>query len=177
METLTYLPEFWAKPESEARPLPLSFHVRSLTDFVGDLPDELLLCPVCALRCYLSRTSSLPFCPRSRFVSPRAPSRPLLKNALNFFIRNVIEESYSSAGLSPPSVSSSSTVSSVSSSSSRPQSSVCAHGVRGVASSWAFLHNASLSSVLEAATWSSASVFTPFYLFALGPVVAAGAVV
>ena len=44
-----------------------------------------------------------------------------------------------------------------------------------------------LSAVLEAATWSSASVFTSFYLsdvqfsssvgFSLGPVVAAGAVV
>ena len=47
--------------------------------------------------------------------------------------------------------------------------------------------NISLSSILEAATWSSSSVFTSFYLhdiqfssgdgFSLGPVVAAGAVV
>ena len=95
-------------------------------------------------------------------------------------------ESYSSAGLSLPSVSSSSS-SSLSSSSSRPRSSVRAHRVRGVASSWAFHRNAPLSAVLEAATWSSASVFTSFYLsdfhfsssvgFSLGPVVAAGAMV
>ena len=62
---LTYLPEFRAKAESEARPLPRSFRVRSLADFVGDLPDELLLCPVRALRCYLSRTVYFPSRPRS----------------------------------------------------------------------------------------------------------------
>ena len=47
--------------------------------------------------------------------------------------------------------------------------------------------NVSLSSILEAATWSSSTVFTYFYLrdiqfslgngFSLGPVVAVGAVV
>ena len=99
---MSYLPEFWAKSESEARPLLRSFCVCSLSDFVGSLPDELLLCPVRALRCYLSRTSSLPSRPRSLFVSPRAPSCPLSKNALSFFIWDVIAESYSSAGLPLP---------------------------------------------------------------------------
>ena len=179
---LSFLPEFQAKSESEARPLPRSFRVRSLSDFVGDLPDELLLCPVWALRMYLDRTVSLPFRPRTLFVSPRAPSRSLSKNALSFFLQSVIVDSYSSAGLSLPVVSSSSS----SSSSSRPRS-LHAHGVRGVATSWAFHRNAPLSSVLEAATWSSASVFTSFYLsdvqfsssqgFRLGLLVAVGAVV
>ena len=40
---LSYLPEFRAKAESESRPLPRSFCVRSLADFVGDLLEELLL--------------------------------------------------------------------------------------------------------------------------------------
>ena len=71
---LSYLPEFWAKAESEARPLPRSFCVRSLADCVGDLPEELLLFPVRALHCYLSRTSSLPARPRSLFsVAPYCP--------------------------------------------------------------------------------------------------------
>ena len=144
---LSYLPEFRAKSESEVRPLPCSFRVRSLSDFMGDLPDELLLCPVRALWLYLARTASLPSRPRSLFVSSRTPSRPLSKIALSFFIRDVIAESYSSAGLSLPSVSSSR-----SSSSSRPRSSVLAYGVWGVASSWAFHCNAPLSAVLEAAT-------------------------
>ena len=182
---LSYLPEFRAKSESEARPLPRSFRVRSLSDFVGCFPDELLLCPVQALQVYLDRTLSLPARPHTLFVSPRAPSRSLSKNALSFFFQSVIADSYSSAGFPLPVVSFS--ASAHSSSSSRPRSSFRAHGVRGVAASWAFLRNASLSSVLEAATWSSASVFTSFYLsdvlfsssqgFGLGPVVAAGSVV
>ena len=59
--------------------------------------------------------------------------------------------------------------------------------MRGVAASWAFSRNAPLSSILAAATWSSSSVFTSFYLtdvqfsssqgFGLGPLVAAGSVV
>ena len=183
---LSYLPEFLAKAESESRPLPRSFYVRSLADFVGDLPEELLLCPVRAWRVYLSRASSLPSRPRTLFVSPHSPSHTLSKNTLSFFLRDVIVEVYSTSGLSLPSTFPSSSSSS-STSSSRPRSSVCAHGVRDVAASWAYHGNASLSSVLEAATWSSASVFTPFYLsdvqfsssqgFGLGPVVAVGAVV
>ena len=94
---LSYLPEFRAKTESAVNPLPRSFCVRSLNDFVGDLPDELLLCPVRALRSYLSRTSSLTPRPRTLFVSPRSPSRSLSKNALSFFLRDVISRAYSSS--------------------------------------------------------------------------------
>ena len=165
---LSYLPEFRAKTESAVNPLPRSFCVRSLTNFVGDLPDELLLCPVRALRSYLSHTSSLAPRPRTLFVSPRSPSCSLSKNALSFFLRDVISSAYSSSSSSAPS-------------SSR------AHSVREVAASWAFARNASLSSILAAASWPSSSVFTSFYLsdfqfssslgFSLGPVVAAGSVV
>ena len=64
-----------------------------------------------------------------------------------------------------PSKSSSSAPSSAAgpASSSAPFSSR-AHSVRGVAASWAFARNAPLSSVLAAASWSSSSVFTSFYL-------------
>ena len=175
---LSYLPEFRAKTESSVNPLPCAFCVQSLADFVGDLPEELFLCPVSALRHYLSRTASLSPRPRSLFVSPRSPSRSLSKNALSFFLRDVIFRASSS---------SSSSAGSSSASSSRSSSSYRAHSVRGVAASWAFAWNASLSSILAAASWSSASVFTSFYLtdiqfscsqgFSLGPLVAAGSVV
>ena len=151
---LSYLPEFHTKTESAVNPLPRSFCVQSLKDFVGDLPDE-LLCPVRALRSYLARTASLSPCPRTLFVSPRSPSRSLSKNALSFFLRDVISRAYSSS-------SSSASSTGPSSSASAPSSSR-AHSVRGVATSWAFARNASLSSILAAASWSS-SVFTSFYL-------------
>ena len=66
---LSYLPEFQAKTESSVNPLPHSFFVRSLVDFVGDLPEELLLCPVRALQHYLSRTASVSPRPRSLSLS------------------------------------------------------------------------------------------------------------
>ena len=82
---LSYLPEFRAKTESSANPLPRSFCVCSLRDFDGDLPNELLLCPVRALWVYLLHAASISPCPRSLLVSPRSPSCPLSKNALSFF--------------------------------------------------------------------------------------------
>ena len=88
--SLSYLPKFVAKTESECNPIPLSFLVRSLTQFVGDLTDECLLCPVRVVRIYLALMSSITSCPRSLFVSPRHPSRSLSKNALSFFLRRVI---------------------------------------------------------------------------------------
>ena len=178
---LSYLPEFCAKTESAVNPLPRSFCVRSLKDFVGDLPDK-TLCPVWALRLYLTRTASISPRPRSLFASPRSPYHSLSKNALSFFIHDVVSCAYSSSSSSAPS---SFTGPSFSSSSVPPPSR--AHSVRGVATSWAFARTASLSSVLAAASWSSSSVFTSFYLsdvqfsssqgFSLGPVVAAGSVV
>ena len=176
---LSYPPEFRAKIESSVNPLPRSFCVRSLADFVGDLPEELLLCPVRALWHYISRIASLSPRPRSLFVSPRAPSCPLSKNALSFFLWDVISHASSSSSSSSSGCSSASSF--------RPSSCSQAHSIYGVAASWAFARNASLSFILAAATWSSASVFTSFYLtdvqfssshgFSLGPLVAAGSVV
>ena len=144
----------------------------------GDLPEELLLCPVRALRSYLARTSSLVSCPRNLFLSPRSPSCSLSKNALSFFLRDVISRAYSSS-------SSAASSSGLSSSASAPSLSR-AHGIHGVATLWAFARNASLSSILAAASWASSSVFTSYLFdvqfsssrgFSLGPVVAAGSVV
>ena len=133
---LSYLPEFRSKTESAVNPLPCSFCVRSLKDFVGDLPDELLLCPVRALRSYLAHTSFLASRPRTLFVAPRSPSRSLSKNAHSFFLRDVISRAYSSS-------SSSASSSGPSSSASAPSSSR-AHSVHGVVTSWVFARNASV---------------------------------
>ena len=160
---LSYVPQFVAKSESLTRSIPRSFLVQSLSDFASGLDDDLLLCPVRALRIYLDRIASLaPLCHRL-FVSPRRPSRSLSKNAVSFFLRDVI----SSAGASRPEV-----------------GRLRAHDVRSVSTSVAFHRNWSVSAVLESATWSSSSVFSSFYLrdlqheydgiLSLGPFVAAG---
>ena len=73
---------------------------------------------------FISAASLLSPRPRSLFVSPRSPSRPLSKNALSFFLRDLISRAYSSSS-SPSGAPSSS-------------SSFRAHSVRRVVASWAF---------------------------------------
>ena len=159
---LSYVSQFVAKLESLTCSISRSFLVKSLSDFVAGLND-LLLCPVRAFRVYLDRTRPLaPVCHRL-FVSPRRPSRTLSKNAVSFFLRDVI----TAAGAARPEV-----------------GSVRAHDILGVSTSVAFHRNWSVSAVLESATWSSSSVFSSFYLRdiqheydgipSLGPFMAAG---
>ena len=165
---LSYIPEFQAKTENESNPLPRSFRVKSLSNFVGNLTEELLLCPVRALSIYIKRTEVLLPHPRTLFISPKSPSKPISKNAISFFLREVISQALDAETDPGPSVSRR------------------AHSVRSVATSAAFHRNFSVSSILEAATWKSPSVFTSFYLkdvqfssaegFSLGPFVAANCI-
>ena len=160
---VSYIPQFVAKSESLTRSIPRSFLVKSLADFATGLDTDLLLCPVRALRLYLPRARSLSPGRHRLFVSPRRPSRAMSKNAVSFFLREVI----SAAGAARPHV-----------------GSLRAHDVRSVSTSVAFHRNWSVSSVLESATWASSSVFSSFYLrdiqhefdglLSLGPFVAAG---
>ena len=139
--SMSYLTEFVTKTESERSLFPRSFLVRSLSQFVGDLPNECLLCPVRAVRTYLVLTSSISPCLRLLFVSPRRPSHALSKNAFSFFLRRVIiDDDVLWEGATPR-----------------------AHSVRGIVMSAAFLKNWSVSKVLEVATWRSNSVFASFY--------------
>ena len=89
---VSYVPEFSAKTEFTLRPLPQSSLVKSLTDFAAGLDEDLLLCPIRCLRVYLQRTAPGVNHPRRLFVSPRNPSRSISKNAISYFLREVIAE-------------------------------------------------------------------------------------
>ena len=163
---LSFLPFFVVKKESPSNPLPRYFRLRSMKDFAPGLEEGTLLCSVRALSIYLQWTKGLTGRSSSLFVSPRCPSRAISKNALSFFLREVIQDS----GAVLPSA-----------------SPVRAHSIRGVATLVSFLRNWAVSKVPEAATWRSNSVFASFYLNdvsyvfeglrSLGPFVAAGQVV
>ena len=142
---LSYVPEFVAKSESLSRSIPRSFLVKSLSDFAEGLDVDLLLCPVRALRVSLDRTLSLAPSRRRLFVSPSSPTRAMSKNAVSFLLRVVIPVAAAS----------------------RPEWVRSMPMTRGVSASVAFHCNWSVSAVLDAATWSSSSVFTSFYLRAL----------
>ena len=87
--SLSYLPEFVAKTESERNPLPHSFLVWPLEDFVGDLPEDRLLCEVGSVRVYLRLMEALLLLPRTLFVSLSCPSRALSKNAFSLILLDV----------------------------------------------------------------------------------------
>ena len=71
LATAKRVPQFVAKSESLTRSIARSFLVKSLSDFAAGLDDDLLLCPVRALRLYLDRTASLAPLRHHLFVSPR----------------------------------------------------------------------------------------------------------
>ena len=155
-----------AKTERVDAPVPRGFRVLSLREFAGDLEEGSLLCPVRALSTYLRRTSSVVVRASSLFVSPCSPSHPISKNAVSYFLREVISE----AGAVRQDVA----------------APLHAHSVRGVTTSGSFLRNWSIAKVLEATTWRSNSAFAFYFrdisyvfqgLRSLGPFVTAGSVV
>ena len=157
--SLSYLPEFVVKTESVRNPLPRSFLVKSLEEFARDMPKEHSL-PSCAGHPSLFRLHLV----HVHFLCPQVLLRAPCPRTLSFFLRHVILDSSTVADSSNP----------------------CAHSVEGVATSAAFLHNWSVSRVLEDASWRSKPVSASFYLkdlsfcmdgcSSLGPFVAAGSV-
>ena len=81
---VAYVPEFLAKTESALRSLPRSFDIPSLSDFAAGLPDEMLLCPVCALSEYIARTSSVPNRPRNSLYLHAILFGPCRRTAFHF---------------------------------------------------------------------------------------------
>ena len=117
---LSYVPEFVAKTETAARPLPRSFEVKSLGDFAAGLLDDLLLCAVRSLSAYVARTAQFVNRPRRLFVSPHCPSRAMFKNGISYLLREVIVQSGAS---------------------SQSDQAPRAHSIRGIATSSAFFRN------------------------------------
>ena len=132
---VSYLPHFVAKTEHMDAPLPRSFRVRALREFAVVLEEGSLLCPVRALQAYLDRTKLAAACASTLFVSPHSPSRVISKNAVSFFLREVISKAGAVRGDEGPPLR--------------------AHSIRGMSTSAVFLQNWSVSKVLEAATWKS----------------------
>ena len=166
---LRFVPDFMAKSEL-AGVTPRQFVIPALSSLVGDDPDELLLCPVRALQCYLELSASSRPGVQRLFVSLRAPTRAMSKNALAFFTRSVILDSFREV---PDEV--------------QRLTRVKAHEVRAVSSSLLFRKNRSLRDIQDAAIWRCNTTFVSCYLrdvahrfldvSSLGPVVAAGSVV
>ena len=138
---LYYDPFFRAKTESVANPLPRSIIVPSLSDFAGDLPER-VYCPVRAIKYLRKAARSASFIPSRLFVSPRNPERAMSKNAMSFYLRQLIVDSGAVSSARPPR----------------------AHDICGIATSLNYYSNLSLSNLMQVATWRSNRVFASRYL-------------
>ena len=134
-------PFFRAKMESVSNPLPRSIIVPSLSDFAGDLPER-VQCPVRAIKFLRKAARSASFIPSRLFVSPRNLERAMSKNALSFYLRQLIVDSGAVSSSRPPK----------------------AHDIRGIATSLNYYSNLSLSNLMQVATWKSNRVFASRYL-------------
>ena len=138
---LYYDPFFRAKTESVSNPLPRSIIVPSLSDFAGDLPER-VQCPVRAIKFLRKAARSASFIPSRLFVSPRNLERAMSKNAMSFYLRQLIVDSGAVSTSRPPR----------------------AHDIRGIATSLNYYSNLSLSNLMQVATWKSNRVFASRYL-------------
>ena len=142
------------------------FTIPSLDDFVDGDRDELLLCPISALRKSVSRTEQDRPGIEGFFISMGMRKKQVSRNTFSFWLRSVISFAHASA-LEEDCRS----------------LRVRAHEVRKVATSLLFKKNCMVHQVLKAGTWSAQFSFSSFCLrdvthrywdaFSIGPVVAA----
>ena len=124
------------------------FKLTNLVQFVGSQEPDRLLCPVRALKYYLSRTKSFRGTKKCLFISLQ-PNRKadITKQSINIWIRNTIRLAYALHGHQGD-----------------PLGRATNHEIRSVCSSLAFEKSLSLSSVLKACCWKNNNTFTSYYL-------------
>ncbi|MBV2113361.1 MAG: hypothetical protein KUF82_20610 [Candidatus Thiodiazotropha sp. (ex Ctena orbiculata)] len=127
------------------------------------------LCPVRALRIYLSRTKNFRRGRNRLFISfVKGYTKEISASTISRWIVDSVRFAYSQ-------------------SSSCSASKVCAHELRALSTSWAWLNHVPLDRILRAGFWRSDNSFIRFYLrdtsgqnqrlFSLGPIVAAQSVI
>ena len=127
-----------------------SITIKALSTIVGsDLPEDLTLCPVRALRIYLNRTDGIRSDKQKKlFIAFKAGhSQDIHRNTISGWIKKAIVTAHDIA--SPD---------------TQQLYRVKAHEVRALSTSWAFLRNISLDHIMHAGTWKHHTTFTSYYL-------------
>lgn len=142
--TIQTVPEFLPKN------LPLGgrappVRIKALSTALSGEDDDCKLCPVRALQCYLERAKLRRVAQRRLFISVNEGyDRDVSAASVSRWISQTVSHAYKLAQSDVP----------------NPR----AHEVRAIAASAAFLHSASLASIMEAAFWRSESTFIQHYL-------------
>ena len=167
---LYFLPEFVAKTQNPSAYDERfdGFTISSLVKSRNN-PLDNLLCPVRAVKKYLTRTEELRPRVKNFFISYFRKKEKVCKKTISFRLRDVVSIVYTLAGRDSMPIR------------------VRAHEIRSIAPSVLFKHNFAVHQVLKAGVWKRSNTFTRFYLrdiahryldtHSLGPVVAAQEVV
>ena len=138
------------RPNPFSRPKVLSTDPRSRVIELAALPETgssvpVTLCPVRALRAYLTRTQSIRKT-NQLFVchGERAKGQALSTQRMSHWLTEAIRLAYEAAGVPPP-------------------AHVRAHSTRGVAASWAFWKGVPMQDICLSASWASGNTFARFY--------------
>lgn len=142
---LGFLPEFRAKnqPDADASPL---VRIPPLSSILAPDDQDVLLCPVRALRRYRSVTASVRDPSARKLFTSINPkfSKDVSCNTISRWVSQVVRQAYSRAGLSlPPSR---------------------AHELRAWSASLAAARNMSIRDIMAAAYWRSENTFINYYL-------------
>ena len=135
-------------PES----LPEPIVIPGLSQFCGSDTDVRLLCPVRAVRAYLSRVKAKRSGRKRLFLHLKG-SKDISPSTISRWICEVIKQAYADL-----------------SSSDLSFMKISAHKVRALSSSWAYWNSVALEDVVRAAYWRTNSTFSSFYLRDLAPI-------
>lgn len=150
-------PEFRAKFQARDKDPSQSRVFRLQRILTSEDPEELLSCPVKALRCYVLRTNPTRGNRNALFLPIDSKSHKVTANTISAWIKNTINIAYQNASAEDLRV--------CQVPQGEPDLFRAAHEVRalGVSHAWSS-GNTSLTSILQACYWSSHNVFTDFYL-------------
>ena len=123
--------------------------VQALSKVVGpEFEKDRVLCPVRAMKFYLTRTKLFRGDRKRLFVSiKKGHSGDIVRSTLSGWLKKTIVLCYELASKNPKGV-----------------GSVKAHSIRAFAASWALHKNCSMDKILQACSWKNHSTFTRFYL-------------
>ena len=127
--------------------------IKSMETFSRD-KEDLVWCPVRALRIYCDRTNKLRGDCKQLFVRIIAPHKGIHTPTLSSWIVDTIKLSYPTGSLPGEGVQGTGSV----------DPTPHAHDVRGVSASWAKFHGVPIENILQAATWKTESTFASCYI-------------
>ena len=145
---LTYDDRFWLKMEDTLREVKREIEIPGLYNIATER-EELLLCPVRALKYYLQRKDSLGADKSRLFVAPSNVSRPASINGLTHLLKGLIKAAHRDENL-PGDLG--------------IVTGMTVREIRGIASSLNFITTNSFKDLQNAALWKNNTVFAGYYL-------------